>query len=137
MFAAGDAVRTRHPGEPRGIRLESFTAAGRQGEVAAHTVLGEDEAFTDVPWWWSDQYDANLQYAGHHTGTERLVVRGSLEERRFVAFYVDGGVVRAAASLNSGRDLRRAFGLIRSGVHVGDDALRDPDVDLRTLAPKP
>ena len=64
VFAAGDAVRTRHPGEAHGIRLESFTAAGRQGEVAAHTVLGQDDAFTDVPWWWSDQYDATVQSMG-------------------------------------------------------------------------
>ena len=61
MFAAGDAVRTRNPGEAHGIRRESFTAAGRQGEVAAHTALGQDDVFADVPWWWSDQYDATVQ----------------------------------------------------------------------------
>jgi 3-phenylpropionate/trans-cinnamate dioxygenase ferredoxin reductase subunit len=82
VFAAGDAVRTRHPGEPHGIRLESFTAAGRQGEVAAHTVLGEDEAFTDVPWWWSDQYDATVQAMG-------VAPLGAREE----VFDVPGGLV--------------------------------------------
>jgi 3-phenylpropionate/trans-cinnamate dioxygenase ferredoxin reductase subunit len=64
VFAAGDAVRMRHPGQARGIRLESFTAAGRQGEVAAHAMLGGDETYSDVPWWWSDQYDATLQSIG-------------------------------------------------------------------------
>ena len=64
VFAAGDAVRTRNPGEAHGIRLESFTAAGRQGEVAAHTALGQDDVFADVPWWWSDQYDATVQAMG-------------------------------------------------------------------------
>ena len=64
VFAAGDAVRMRHPGQARGIRLESFTAAGRQGEVAAHAMLGGGETYTDVPWWWSDQYEATLQSIG-------------------------------------------------------------------------
>ena len=64
VFAAGDAVRMRRPGDAYGIRLESFSAAGRQGEVAAHTMLGRDDGFTDVPWWWSDQYDATLQSIG-------------------------------------------------------------------------
>ncbi len=74
VFAAGDAVCTRHPGETHGIRLESFTAAGRQGEVAAHTVLGQDDAFTDVPWWWSDQYDATMQAMGAAPAGAREVV---------------------------------------------------------------
>ena len=64
VFAAGDAVRMRRTGQPHGIRLESFSAAGRQGEVAAHTMLGREDAFTDVPWWWSDQYDATLHSTG-------------------------------------------------------------------------
>jgi 3-phenylpropionate/trans-cinnamate dioxygenase ferredoxin reductase subunit len=88
-----------------------------------------------VHWFWSDQYDANIQYTGHHTGWDELVVRGSIDERKFVAFYLVDGVVRAAAAVDSGRDLRRAQALIRAQSPVDPAALRDPEIDLRTLAP--
>jgi hypothetical protein len=64
------------------------------------------------------------------------VVRGSLEARSFCAFLLDdGGVVRSAVSLDRKRDVRRSFGLIRTGAAPDPSALSDPDVDLRTLAP--
>ena len=61
--------------------------------------------------------------------------RGSIDERKFVAFYLVQGVVHAAAALDSGRDLRRAQGLIRTQSRVDPAALRDPEIDLRTLVP--
>ena len=79
VFAAGDAVRMRRTGESYGIRLESFSAAGRQGEVAAHTMLGRDDTFADVPWWWSDQYDATLHSTGVATPDAREVLVGTPE----------------------------------------------------------
>jgi 3-phenylpropionate/trans-cinnamate dioxygenase ferredoxin reductase subunit len=119
--------------------VDGIYAAGddaiEQGQAAARSMLGKGVPYDNVHWFWSDQYDENLQYTGHHTSWDELVVRGSLAEREFVAFYVEGGVVRAAVALNRGRDLRRAQGLIRSGVRVDPAQLRDPEVDLRTLAP--
>jgi 3-phenylpropionate/trans-cinnamate dioxygenase ferredoxin reductase subunit len=135
VYAAGDAARHAHPllGEP--VRVEHWTNAVEQGRAAARAMLGRPEPYDAVHWFWSDQYDANLQYAGHHRTWDELVVRGSLEERRFVAFYLEGGVVRAAVALNMGRDLRRSIPLIRSRARAEPAKLRDPEVDLRTLAP--
>jgi 3-phenylpropionate/trans-cinnamate dioxygenase ferredoxin reductase subunit len=135
VYAAGDVANHQHPLFGR-VRVEHWLNAIEQGAAAARSMLGKGSPYGELHWFWSDQYDANIQYAGHHTGGEKLVVRGSLEERKFVAFYTDGGVVRAAAAVNSGRDLRRAFGLIRSRVSVDPTALSDPDTDLRTLVPK-
>ena len=135
VYAAGDVANHEHPLFGR-VRVEHWLNAIEQGAAAARSMLGKGSPYGELHWFWSDQYDANIQYAGHHTGGEKLVVRGSLEERKFVAFYTDGGVVRAAAAVNSGRDLRRSFGLIRSRVPVDPTALRDPDTDLRTLVPK-
>jgi 3-phenylpropionate/trans-cinnamate dioxygenase ferredoxin reductase subunit len=96
-------------------------------------MLGKGEPYDHLHWFWSDQYDTNLQYAGFHAGWDDLVVRGSLEERQFIAFYLERGVVRAVIALNQGREVRRAQPLIRGRVRADPAALRDPDVDLRTL----
>lgn len=133
VFAAGDVARHYHPLVGASIRVEHWKNAVEQGAAAARSMLGAAEPYAEVHWFWSDQYDENLQYLGHHTRWDELVVRGSIEERRFVAFYLEGGAVRAAVALNSGRDLRRATGIVRSGATVDAALLRDPQVDLREL----
>jgi 3-phenylpropionate/trans-cinnamate dioxygenase ferredoxin reductase subunit len=73
--------------------------------------------------------------AGVARSWDRLVFRGSQEERSFSAFYLSDGVLVSAVSLNRPRDVRRALPLIRAAAHPDPEALRDEDVDLRTLAP--
>ena len=135
IYAAGDVAAHVHPLAGRRIRVEHWQNAIRQGEAAALSMLGRGAPYDEVHWFWSDQYDANLQYAGFHGPWDELVVRGSLEERSFVAFYLREGRVQAAAALNRGKDLRRAIALVRAGAAPDPAALRDPDTDLRTLAP--
>jgi 3-phenylpropionate/trans-cinnamate dioxygenase ferredoxin reductase component len=96
-------------------------------------MLGKGDRYDEIPWFWSNQYDSNLQYAGFHTEWDELVVRGSMEGRNFVAFYRKGGRVLAAVSVNRGKDLRRSMRLIKAQRPVDTTKLRDPDVDLRTL----
>ena len=134
IWAAGDVARHHHPLFGL-VRVEHWRNAIEQGAAAARSMLGKGVPYAEVHWFWSDQYDANIQYTGHHTGWDELVVRGSIDERKFVAFYLVQGVVHAAAALDSGRDLRRAQGLIRTQSRVDPAALRDPEIDLRTLVP--
>ncbi|GAA4402576.1 FAD-dependent oxidoreductase [Ornithinibacter aureus] len=135
VFAAGDAVRTRHPGEAHGIRLESFTAAGRQGEVAAHTVLGQEDAFTDVPWWWSDQYDATVQAMGVAPGGAReevLDVPGGL----LVLSVVDDVLVAACGATHGpavARVVRAAGPAIAAGARLDLAAARAAAGNLAAL----
>jgi 3-phenylpropionate/trans-cinnamate dioxygenase ferredoxin reductase component len=135
IFAAGDVANHLHPLFGRRIRVEHWRNAIEHGAAAARSMLGAGEPYAEVHWFWSDQYDANIQYAGHHREWDELVVRGSLEERSFVAFYLTDGLVDAAVAVNSGRDLRRAQAVIRARVRVEPAKLRDPDVDLRELVP--
>jgi 3-phenylpropionate/trans-cinnamate dioxygenase ferredoxin reductase subunit len=135
IFAAGDVARHAHPVFREHVRVEHWLNAIEQGGAAARSMLGKGTPYAELHWFWSDQYDANLQYAGHHREWDELVVRGSLEERRFVAYYVKDGVPLSAAALNMGRDLRRSMGLLRARRRVDAAQLRDTDVDLRTLAP--
>ncbi|HEX7247032.1 MAG TPA: FAD-dependent oxidoreductase, partial [Actinomycetota bacterium] len=137
VFAAGDVARHEHPVFGP-IRVEHFDNAIKMGQTAARNMLGAGEVFDDPHWFWSDQYDSQVQMAGFAATWDRMVVRGSIEERSFCAFLLDaGGLVRSSVSLDHKRDVRRSFGLISSQVAPDPDALADPDVDLRTLVPPP
>jgi 3-phenylpropionate/trans-cinnamate dioxygenase ferredoxin reductase subunit len=133
VFAAGDVARHHHPVAGRRIRVEHWQSAIGQGRVAARNMLGQAVVHDEIPWFWSDQYDCNLQYAGFAGPWDELAVRGSLERRAFVGFYLSEGRVVAAVAINQGRDLRRTVPLIRAGTPVDPARLADPEVDLRTL----
>ena len=133
VFAAGDVANHYHPLFHRHIRLEHWQNAVRQGAAAARNMLGQRTAYDEVPWFWSDQYEANLQYAGFHTTWDELVVRGRLDSGNYLACYVKDGRIDAAVALNRGKDLRRVIPLIRSRAIVDIARLRDEHVDLRSL----
>jgi 3-phenylpropionate/trans-cinnamate dioxygenase ferredoxin reductase component len=136
VFAAGDVARHDHPVFGP-IRVEHFDNAIKMGGHVARSMLGKSEPFDDAHWFWSDQYDSQVQMAGFAPTWDRMVVRGSIEDRSFCAFLLDAsGVVRSTVSLDWKRDVRRSFELIRREVAPDEAALRDPDVDLRTLVPE-
>ena len=130
VFAAGDMANHLHPLFGR-LRVEHFDNAIKMGAAAARSMLGSEEAFDDPHWFWSDQYDVNLQYAGFAKQWDDVVIRGSTEDREFVAFYMHEGMLLAALGMNRGRDVRRAMKII--GSHPDPARLRDEETDLRTL----
>jgi 3-phenylpropionate/trans-cinnamate dioxygenase ferredoxin reductase component len=134
VFAVGDVARHEHPlfGP---IRVEHYDNAIKMGEAVAGAVLGDPTVHEDPHWFWSDQYDVNLQVAGIPGRDEETVLRGSVEARSFVRFELAGRRLMAAIGLDRGRDVRRALKLI--GRPVDPAVLRDEDVDLRTLAALP
>jgi 3-phenylpropionate/trans-cinnamate dioxygenase ferredoxin reductase component len=134
IYAAGDVANHFHPVFGRHIRVEHWQNAMRQGDNAARNMLGERIAYDDIPWFWSDQYDANIQYAGFHTASEELIVRGQLEGGSYAAFYMNGGVIDAVVGVNNARDVRRTMPLIKARRKVDPDRLRDASLDLRSLA---
>jgi 3-phenylpropionate/trans-cinnamate dioxygenase ferredoxin reductase subunit len=135
VFAAGDVARHDHPVFGQ-IRVEHFDNALKMGETVAHNMLGEGRVFDDPHWFWSDQYDVQIQMAGYAPTWDRMVVRGSLEDRSFCAFLLDAeGVLRSSVSIAWPRDVRRSFELIRRQVRPDPAALADPEVDLRRLVP--
>lgn len=137
VYAAGDVANHWHPVFQRRMRVEHWQNAMQQGAAAARSMLGNGRPYDAIHWFWSDQYDANLQYAGFHQRVGRLVVRGSLERRSFVVFYLNQGRLDAVAALNRAKDVRRAMPLIRSRALVEPDRLMDEGVDLRALVPAP
>ena len=113
------------------------TTRSRWARRPRGTCSGPRAVFDDPHWFWSDQYDVPDADGGVRPTWDRMVVRGSLEERSFCAFLLDGdGVAALHASAWIGkRDVRRSFGLIAAQVAPDPTALADPDVDLRTLVP--
>ena len=138
VFAAGDCCRFPHPLYPgRPLRLESWRAAQQQGDTAARGMLGAAEAYTAVPWFWSDQHDLSLQVAGlAGAATDEAVrVRPDGVELWF-GLGAEGRLV-AAAAVGPGnavaKDVRLAEMLIAARVVVPADALADPGVALKSL----
>jgi 3-phenylpropionate/trans-cinnamate dioxygenase ferredoxin reductase subunit len=81
----------------------------------------------------SDQYEANIQYAGYHTSYDELVVRGRLDGASYAAFYLNRGVIAAVVGLNNAKDVRRSIPLIKARRPIDADSLRDEHQDLRSL----
>jgi 3-phenylpropionate/trans-cinnamate dioxygenase ferredoxin reductase subunit len=104
------------------------------GEHLGRTMLGEPEVFDDPHWFWSDQYDANIQMAGFAMSWDEVVIRGSVEDRSFAAFLLKDGQLLSTFTMNWNRDVRRSMPLIRAAARPDPAQLADPDVDLRSLA---
>lgn len=137
IYAAGDVANHYHPVFGRRIRVEHWQNAMRQGTNAARNMLHQQVPYDEVPWFWSDQYDANIQYAGYHTSYEQLVVRGRVDGGSFAAFYMNRGLIDAVVSVNNAKDVRRAMPLIKARRPVDPDRLRDETVDLRSIPGDP
>lgn len=134
VFAAGDVASALHPFYGRRVRVEHWANALNQGPVAARNMLGAEEPYDRLPYFFSDQYDAGMEYSGLARGTDRLVVRGDPAARELVAFWLDGGRVAAAMNLNVWGVTDALQALIRARAAVDPARLRDPDVPLEALA---
>jgi 3-phenylpropionate/trans-cinnamate dioxygenase ferredoxin reductase component len=135
IYAAGDVANHYHPIFGRLVRVEHWQNAIHQGRAAARSMLGKREPYQDIHWFWSDQYNYNVQYAGYHSGWDELIVRGRPDEYNVVAFYMQHSQVLAAVAINRGKDILRAMPLIKTQVQVDPNKLRDENVDLRSLLP--
>jgi 3-phenylpropionate/trans-cinnamate dioxygenase ferredoxin reductase subunit len=134
VWAIGDVARHDHPVFGP-IRVEHFDNAAKMGEHVARNMLGANEVFDDAHWFWSDQYDANIQMAGYATEWDDMVVRGSIEDRSFSAFLLKDGRLLSTFSMNRKFDVRRSMPLIQAKLHPERDLLADPEFDLRQLHP--
>jgi 3-phenylpropionate/trans-cinnamate dioxygenase ferredoxin reductase subunit len=133
IYAAGDVANHYHPVFQKRMRVEHWQNAMQQGASAARSMLGNGKPYDAVHWFWSDQYDVNLQYAGFHREWDQVVVRGNLDTRNFIAFYLTQGRIDAVVALNRGKDVRRVMPLIKARTAVDPRQLRDEGVDLRNL----
>ena len=133
VYAIGD-VANAPDGQGGRRRTEHWQAAVSGGQRLAATLLGEDVGPAAPAWFWSYQFDLNIQVAGHPRDGDARVVRGDPEQGKATVLFHRDGVVTAAATLNNGRDIRPATDLIRAKIAVDLEAVADPAADLRRLA---
>ncbi|MEV0265763.1 FAD-dependent oxidoreductase [Streptomyces sp. NPDC050617] len=106
IYAAGDVAAWQHPGYGRRLRIEHRTNATEQGRAAARNMLGAEQPFSPVPYFWTDQYDIKIQGYGLLEGEDIEIAEGSPEDGRFVAVYRSGGKPIGALGWNSARRMR-------------------------------
>ncbi|HEY7399589.1 MAG TPA: FAD-dependent oxidoreductase [Actinomycetota bacterium] len=107
IFAAGDVARFQHPSVGRRMRVEHWQNARRHGRAAARSMLGAGRPYDEVPWFWSDQYDHELQFAGFHGTWDATSVRR--DDGGLVAYFSAGGILEAAAAIDRPEAIRGAI----------------------------
>ena len=129
IFAAGDICEYDSPVHGRPIRIEHWDVAFNQGKTAAFNMLGRGLEHNVVPYFFSDLADwSSMEYVG--PGSGETVIRGSLDDGEFIAFYLDDGQVKAALSVGRSDDLESARRLLSEKTAVDAAALADPGTDL-------
>ncbi|MFB7945869.1 NAD(P)/FAD-dependent oxidoreductase [Kitasatospora phosalacinea] len=135
VFAAGDAANAFHPLFGRPIRVEHWANALNQPAVAAASMLGKAAVYDRVPYFFTDQYDLGMEYTGYAEpgGYDRVVFRGDVAGREFLAFWLSGGKVLAGMNVNVWDVTDPIRELVRSGRAVAPERLADPAVPLDEL----
>jgi len=133
IYAIGDC--TSHPNSiyRRRLRLESVHNAIEQAKTAASNLCGSEARYSQVPWFWSDQYDLKLQIAGLSQGYDQTILRGNPDDGNFACLYLREGSLIAVDAINSPRDFVQAKELIASRAVIDPALLADVNVALKDL----
>lgn len=134
IYAVGDC--TSHPNSIYGrrLRLESVHNALEQAKTAVSNICGVESHYSQVPWFWSDQYDLKLQIAGLSTGYDDIVIRGNPADRSFACLYMKDGKLIATDAVNSPREFVQSKALIAAQSTIERSKLENKDVQLKDLS---
>jgi NADPH-dependent 2,4-dienoyl-CoA reductase/sulfur reductase-like enzyme len=130
LYAAGDVVRFPDWRDGTPIRIEHWRLAEQHGRLAAHNMAGKQVQWRGIPFFWTEQFDLTLQYVGYTTSWDEIIFDGDLEDRKFLAFYVKGDRVLAAAGLGFDREMTAIAELMRLSHLPSPEELRQGDVDV-------
>lgn len=137
ILAIGDCTAFPSAALGRRIRLESVQNANDQARCAARTVAGKPEAYTALPWFWSDQGAVRIQIAGVPEQDHTRVLRGDPAQDKFSVLYFKGDVLTSVESINSAADHIAARKLISTGAAIMPAQAADASVPLKDLINKP
>ncbi|HEX5116260.1 MAG TPA: FAD-dependent oxidoreductase [Pseudonocardiaceae bacterium] len=132
VFAVGDIANAAHPLLGKQVRVEHWANALNQPAVAATSMLGGDAQYDELPYFFTDQFDLGMEYLGlaEEGDYDRVVYRGDVAAREFIAFWLSGNRIVAGMNVNVWDVTDPIKELIRSGKDVDPDRLADPDVPL-------
>lgn len=132
IYAAGDVANAIHPLAEMRLRSEHWANALNEGPAAARGMLGHDESFEDIPYFYTDQYDVGMEYSGYGPKTRgaKVVYRGDRAKREFIAFWVKDERVVAGMNVNVWDVNDQVQRIIRSGKVVEESRLMDESIPL-------
>ena len=135
IFAAGDVASAFHPLYGRHIRVEHWANARQQPKAAAASMLGKDASYDELPYFYTDQYDLGMEYVGfvEPGGYDRVVFRGDVAGREFIAFWLSNDRVVAGMNVNVWDVVEPIKALIRSRAAIPASRLADAAIALTDL----
>jgi 3-phenylpropionate/trans-cinnamate dioxygenase ferredoxin reductase component len=138
VFAAGDVANVAHPLLGTRLRVEHWSNALHSGPAAARAMLDRDVSYDRLPYFFTDQYDLGMEYAGWVAPGQaaEVIVRGDLQRREFIAFWMVSGRVAAGMNVNIWDVNDQIQRLVRDGLAgatVDPARLGDPEIPLADL----
>ena len=134
IYAAGDVATAWHPHYGKHVRVEHWANAFNQGLVAGANAVGGTEMYSRLPYFFSDQYDLGMEYVGHSQPGDRVVTRGDLAGREFIAFWQRDGIVTAAMNVNVWDVVDDLKTIVATRRTIEASVLADPSVPLNEMA---
>jgi len=131
VYAVGDCAAFESRRFARRLRFEHWDVALHAPEVVAANVLGGDEAYDPVPYFWSEQFGRMVQYTGYHGDAEQLVWRGDPADSTWAACWLAVGRLVAILTVDRPRDLLQGRRVIASASPVDVARLADPAIAVK------
>jgi p-cumate 2,3-dioxygenase ferredoxin reductase component len=134
VHAAGDVAEQWSRCHHRWMRLENWANAQNQAIATAKNMAGEATVYEAAPWFWSDQYDSNIQIVGYPGGGDEIV-RGDVGSGRFTTLSIRDNEVVGGIAVNGARDMSVLRRLVSSRKAISRSDLENPNYELkRSLA---
>ena len=135
IYAAGDCASQFQPIFAREVRLESWQSANEQARLAAAAMIEAETAPAAMPWFWTDQFECNIQMLGAFDPSLAYCARGQLpngkEQAKFLLFGISSGKLRHVIAVNSGGNLRQFRAVLETSAYVPVNELSDVSIPLR------
>ena len=129
VYVGGDIALHEHPVLHRAIRVEHWEVAKGHGRGIAAAIAGGHAPYTKLPYFWSDQYDVNLEYRSQASGDDTAVWRGDREGLAFSVFYLRDGIVAGVLSMNDSKTNEAGGKLVESRRKVEPEQLQSADLN--------
>ena len=130
IFCAGDAALQWSRCHGRAIRVETWANAQNQAIAVAANMIGENKEYNDPPWFWTDQYDLNIQVAGDMCDADHIA-RGDPSGPKFSIIAMRGAEIVGALSVNAAKDMAMLRRIIAADAKPSRADLESPSYDLR------
>src|ERR1051325_9332872 len=130
VYAAGDIASFPDPRTGQRTRIEHWRTALQQGRAAARNMIGRDEPFTGVPFFWTRQFNVTLGYVGHAKTWDEIIYQGDVSAHKFLAFYAQDDRVTAVAGMKHDREMAAVQELMRLDLLPTREQLKRGEVNL-------